>query len=213
MVRSTLISLAVGCLTAHAVIIDRTAIVVGTHVIKDSDIDLDIRVTGFLNGGQPDFTPASRKSAASRLIDQELIREQIRSGEYPVALQSDADKLLADLKRSRFPAAGQYLRALNQLNLYESGLTARLLWQLTVLRFIDIRFRPAVVVSEQEIQQYYDAHRVQLLRAHPGAKDLADVKPAIEQQLTGDRINTLLDEWLQQTRKETHIEYLEKTLA
>jgi hypothetical protein len=213
MLRSKLILLLLAGVAARAAIIDRTAIVVGTRVIKDSDIELDIRVTGFLNGVQPDFSLASRKTAAGRLIDQELIREQIRAGEYPVALQNEATQVLADLKRSRFPAEGQYQRALAQFNLTEAELKTRLLWQLTVLRFIDIRFRPAVIVSDQEIQQYFNVHRTALLRAHAGAKGLDDVKPAIEEQLTGEGINTLLEAWLQQTRKETRIEYLEKSLA
>lgn len=212
MLRSKLMPLIFSCLVARAVIIDRTAIVVGTHVIKDSDIELDIRVTGFLNGSHLDFSPASRKKAAERLIDQELMREQIRAGEYPVAQQNEADQMLADLKRSRFPAEAQYRRGLAQFNLTDSEVKTRLLWQLTVLRFIDTRFRPAVIVSEEEIQKYYDAHRAQLVRANPG-KAFEDLKPVIEQQLAGERINTLLDKWLQQTRKETRIEYLEKSLA
>jgi hypothetical protein len=212
MLRSKLILLAFSCVIARAVIIDRTAIIVGPHVIKDSDIDLDIRVTSFLNGAQPDFGPAARKKAAERLIDQELIRKQVLAGEYPVAQQSEADQVLADLKRSSFPVEAQYRRVLTQFNLTDAEVKTRLLWQLTVLRFIDIRFRPAVLVSEDEIQKYYDAHRAQLIRASPG-KGFDDLKPEIEQQLTGERINTLLDEWLQQIRKETRIEYLEKSLS
>ncbi len=199
-------------LAAQGTIIDRTAIIVGNHVIKDSDIDRDIQVTSFLNNEQPNFGPSSRKQAANRLIDQELIREEIRSGKYPVAPQSEADNLLAQIRKQRFATDAEYRRALQQHGITEAELKDRLAWQLTVLRFIDTRFRPAVVVSDDEIQQYYNAHRAELHRAHPDAKGLEDLKPEIEQTIAGEKVNKLLDEWLDQTRKQTRIEYLEKSL-
>lgn len=200
-----------GC-EASAAIIDRTAIIVGNRVVKESDIQRDIRITSFLNGQQPGFSAAARKKAANRLIDQELIREQIRSGKYTIAQEREAARLLAETRKDRFASDAQYHRALAQWGISETELKDRLLWQLTVLRFIDARFRPAVVVSDQEIQQYYDAHRTDLARAHPDAKGLDDLKPEIEQVIAGERIGKLLDEWLNETRKSTRIEYLEKSL-
>ncbi len=197
---------------AWGTIIDRTAIVVGTHVIKDSDIDREIRITSFLNNAQPDFSPSARKQAASRLIDQELIREQIRSGKYPVATESEVENLLSQIKKDRFANDAEYRQALRRYGITEADLKERLSWQLTVLRFIDMRFRPAVVVSDEDIQQFYNAHRAELQREHPGAKGIDELKPEIEQMFVGERINKLLDEWLADSRKQVRIEYLEKTL-
>jgi hypothetical protein len=229
---------ALGCLPAASVIIDRSAIIVGKRVVKESDIQRDIRITSFLNGQVPDFSIAARKKAASRLIDQELIRQQIRTGKFPVAAESEADYLLAQTKQDRFASEAQYRNELSRLGISESELKDALLWQLTVLRFIDTRFRPAVVVSDEDIQQYYDAHRAEIAKAHPNAKSAADLssdprttehrgsvkdacesaavpcalRPEIEQLIGGERINKLLDEWLQQSRKDVRIEYLENSL-
>jgi hypothetical protein len=199
-------------LTVGATIIDRTAVIVGKRVVKDSDIDRDIRVTSFLNGQRPDFSPSSRKQTAGRLIDQELIRDQIRSGRYPVAAQNEVDALLAQTRKARFATDAQYQRALTLLGINEDQVKERLAWQLTVLLFIDARFQPAVVVSDQEIQQYYDAHQAELRRAHPEAKVVDDLKSEIQQLIAGKRVNQLLEEWLAQSRKETRIDYLEKAL-
>ena len=130
--------LALGCLPARNDIIDRTAIVVGKHVVKDSDIERDIRITSFLNGQRPDFGAMSRKNAASRLIDQELIREQIRSGRYPVAQEDEANRLLERTKKDRFGSDDQYKSELAQFGVNEGELKDKLLWQLTVLHFIDL---------------------------------------------------------------------------
>lgn len=188
-------------------IIDRTAVIVGRHVILDSEIERDIRTTAFLNGEHPDFSAAARKRAASRLIDQELIREQIRTGNYPVATQAEAQTLLDGLVKNRFandPAA--FRRTLARYGITPSELMDRLVWQLTVLRFIDIRFRPAVVVSDAEIEQYYNAHRAQIKTS------LEAARAGIVDEITGERVNDLLDQWLRQTRAQTRIEYLEKSL-
>lgn len=210
--RGAILYLALLSLSMWGTVIDRTAVVVGKHVVKDSDIDKDIRITSFLNGQPADVSPSSRKQAASRLIDQELIREQIRSGRYAVAPQTEVDALLAQTRKERFPTDAQYRRALAHLGINEDQVKERLAWQLTVLQFIDARFRPQVFVSDQDMKQYYDAHRAELSRTHPEAKGIDDLKTAIRQTIEGERINQLLDDWLAQSRKETRIEYLEKEL-
>lgn len=207
--RPLLLLTALPCL---AVIIDRTAIVVGSHAIKDSDIQRDIRITSFLNGREPDFGASSRKQAANRLIDQELIRDQMRTSKYVVAPGSEAGRLLDQTKQDRFANEAQYKRRLEQLEITEAELKDRLSWQLTVLRYIDTRFRPSVVVSDEDIHQYYSAHRAELEAAHPEATAIEDFKPHIEQQIAGERINKLLDDWLEQSRKQIRIDYLEKAL-
>jgi len=187
---------------SFAAIIDRVAIVVDNHPILDSAINRDIRITSFLNRAKPDLTHASRKQAASRLIDQELIRAEIRTGDYPVAPDHEAAGLLAQIKKDRL----DYGQALLRAGITEDELNDRLLWQMTVLRFIDTRFRPGVNVTSEEIAQYFNAHRAQF----PGTLEEAGAK--VGDFLTGEQVNQALDEWLRQKRQETRIDYLEKTL-
>jgi len=165
-----------------AEIVDRIAVVVGKQVVKDSDIDLDIRATAFLNGQQPDFSVASRKQAASRLIDQALIRDQIQAGEYPIAPLSEADGLIASFREDRYPSDAALARALKEYGITPDELRQRLLWQLTVLRFIDARFRPIAAAS------------------------------TTDQQEQGRRVTELLNEWLDQARKDARVVFLEKSL-
>ena len=197
---------------ARGTIIDRIAVVVGTRVVKDSDIAHDIRVTSFLNRAEPDFSLASRKRAASRLIDQELIRTEIQSGGYPIAKEAEAVNLLAQTKKDRFATGAQYRSALERYGITEPELKDALLWQLTVLRFIDARFQPAVVVTGEDVQNYYNTHRAALEKQNDKVKTLDDLKPRIQEQITGERVNVLFDDWLKQTRQKTRIEYREKSL-
>ncbi len=100
---------------ALAVIIDRIAIIVGNSIIKDSDIDLDLRVTDFLNGDPLDLSNASRKKAASRLIDQVFIRREVEIGDYPIATLQQADQQLAGIEKQRFRTDAAFQQALRQI--------------------------------------------------------------------------------------------------
>jgi hypothetical protein len=99
--------------------------------------------------------------------------------------------------------------ALNAYGITEDQLRAHLLWQLTVIRFIDQRFRPGVLVSDEEVRAYYDQHLADLKRQYPGNNSFEALAPKIRASLEGERINKSFAEWLDQARKRTRIEYRE----
>ena len=153
---------------AFSTIIDRIAVIVGASIVKDSDIERDLRVTAFLNGGPLDLSKESRKKAAKRLIDQVFIRREIRIGDYPAATPEEASQQLDAVKKQRFKTNGAFLDALRRYGLTEADLRTEFQWQLSVLRFIDTRFKPGIVITDEEIAQYYRAHQAALAREHPG---------------------------------------------
>jgi len=194
-------------------IVDRIAISVSSRIIKDSDIDQDLRITAFLNHQRPAFDAAARKAAASRLLDQTFIRNEIALGEYEVAPVAEAQALLASLKKSRYADDAAYKSALASYGISEEDLKDHLLWQMTALHFIDLRFRPAVLVSDDEIQNYFDQHRREMEAANPGKPaTLAALHDQIQQTLTGEAVNRLLFDWLERRRKAAKIVYLEESL-
>src|SRR5579864_7300668 len=150
------------------VVLDRIAVIVGKHVIKTSDIERDLRLTDFLNRARLDLGPAARRQAAERLIDQEIIRQEIVTGQYKRPADSEAESLETNFRQDRFGGSELHLReALRRYDLNEQQLQSQFLWQLTVLRFIDERFRPGVLVTDEEIRAYYDQHLSELQREYP----------------------------------------------
>ena len=87
----------------------------------------------------------------------------------------------------------------------EQDLKAELLWQLTLTRFLDLRFRPGVQVTAGDSQQYFDAVVAPLARAaHPGQPvELEDYRGEIETKLTGERADREMDRWLKDARRRT----------
>lgn len=198
-------------LVLPAVIIDRIAIVVRNSIIKDSDIDRDIRVTDFLNGRPLNFSASARKEAADRLIAQALIRREIRLGDYPMATLQDADEQLDSLESERFKTQAALDRALERYGLTELDLRTQFQWQLTVLRFIDLRFKPAVMVTDQEADAYYREHEAELRHDHP-KQSLDELKSDARDVIVGERVNKLFFDWLNQQRGDTKIVFHEASL-
>ena len=208
--RAAVLCLVSQCLL-YAVIIDRVAVVVGDSIIKDSDIDRDIRVTSFLDGQPPDLSLAKRKEAVGHLIDQVFIRKEIEVGSYPVSTFQEADQQLAQLVKQRFKTQVALNQALQRYGLTELELRTQFKWQLTVLKFIDARFKPAVLVSDDEIEKYYNQHVAALKRQYPG-KSLDDVREHIRDLLTAEGVNKQFFAWLDDQRSQTKIRYMEEGL-
>jgi hypothetical protein len=175
-----------------AVIVDRVAITVGNKVITESEIDLRIRLTAFENNEKPDFSAASRRQAAQRLIDQKLVEREMDVGRYPRAVPEPAKQLTASA-------------TLKSYGLTPDDLARDLAWQSELLTFLSLRFRPAVQVTDQDVEKYF---KDQSLKG-----ELNDVRAQIEEKLTGERADKELDLWLQDQRKRTRIEYALKDLA
>jgi peptidyl-prolyl cis-trans isomerase SurA len=196
-----------------AVLVDRVAVVVGKRIIKASDIDRDMRLTSFVNQQKPDFSPAARRKAAARLVDQEIIREELSAQGYSRASDADADRLLSDIAKQGFRASDAQLRAaLVRYGLTKEQLHEQLLWQLTVLRFIDQRFRLGVLVTDDEIKIYYDQHLADLKRQYPSENSLGALSEKIKTALEGELVDKEFDQWLDEARKRKRIEYKEASL-
>lgn len=197
---------------ALPVIIDRIAIVVNNQIIKQSDIERDIRVTDFLNHQPLNSSLSARKQAANRLIDQAFIRHEVRVGDYPAATFKDADAQLSVIKKDKFKSNEAFLQDLKQYGLTLPDLRFTFRWQLTVLRFIDVRFKPAALVTDADVRQYYNAHLASLRKAHPKGYSLQDLTSEIHETLVSEKVNQLFFAWLDEQRKDAKIQYLEEQL-
>ena len=196
----------------QAVIVDRIAVTVGNQAITDGQIDQEIRLSSLLNQTDPEITAAARRAASDRLVEQALIRREMSFGSYPPVPAAQIDQAVASTEKARGGAA-----ALDGL-LKKDRLTRRdlrdyLEWQLALLKFIELRFRPAVEVTNEDVENYYKAH-VAVKPAPDGTTpSLRDLHDQIEQKLTGERVDIQLDEWIKRSRTRTALRYVDATLA
>jgi hypothetical protein len=193
---------------ASGVVIDRIAVIAGKRAIKASDIDRDLRVTAFLNREPLIFTPDARRKAAERLVDQSLIREEIAAGGFSPAQYGEATAMQESLRRDHYQnSVPRFREALAQYGLTDSELHDQLRWQLTVIRFIDERFRPGIIVSDEDVRKYYDDHLAELRRQYPNDNGFDALAPQIRSSLEGEKINEEFEAWLQEARRRARVEY------
>ena len=199
-------------LAGRADIIDRIAVSVGNRVITASELDRQIRVTAFLNGAKPDFSPAAKRAAADRMVEQRLIQNELESSRYPVPTVAEIAPQLTQFKQKYFHGDEEYGRALAEAGITEKDIEAELLWQRTLLLFIEVRFRPGVQVTDQDIQDYFDMVVAPAARAAGQTPALDQYHDQIEQKLTGDRVDQEIDRWLRNVRRRTQIVYHDEVL-
>jgi len=194
--------------SAHAEILDRIAVSVGSSVITAADIDREIRITAFENSAKPDFSPANKRQTAERMVDQTLVRNELEASRYLLPSGADADAALQE-ERKRFADDNAFRAALVQYGITEDDLKNRLLWQLTLVRFIDVRFRPGVQITDDDIRNYFNDHlRPLLLEQHPRqTPSLEDYRNTVEQTLIEQGANDQVEQWLKEARRRTRIQY------
>jgi hypothetical protein len=199
------------CLTAvagGAVVVDRIAVIVGKHVIKLSDIERDLRLTQFLNGEPLNLSAEAKRKQAERDIDQQIIRAELDTGGYSRATDPEAEALLDQIRQDRYAGSGTKMRAaLAQYGLTEDQLRGQLLWQLTVLEFIQQRFRPEVTISDDQVRAYYNQHIIELKREHPDDSSFEALEPEIRNALEGEPVTREFENWLSQQRQQIKIQY------
>ena len=165
-----------------AAVVDRVAVVIDKKVITETEVLDELRLTEFLNNQPLDLSPAARRAAAEHLVDQELIRRDLQNSGYPQPSPSEADALLRKFRQERFHSMAEYQAALQKYGITEEQLKQRLLWQLTVLRFTDLRFRPLQTDTPSQSAD----------RAADGTANSADQQ---------------LDAWLKQARSDSKIAF------
>ncbi len=135
---------------AAADVVDRVAVVVGTTVITESEVQQELRLTQLANGEPLDMGREPRRAAAERLVDQQLLRNEIEQEHFSPPAESEVGAMLRKFRQERFPSDDQFQAALQKYGLTEQELKQHFAWQLTVLRFTDSRFRAGVPEAPEQ---------------------------------------------------------------
>jgi len=193
-----------------AEIIDQIAVTVDNRVVTTSEIDEALRVAAFLNGEKPDLGPAAQRRMADRLIEQILVRREMGLTRYPEPSPSEVAATLDQAKR-RFSGEAQFQQEMAAYNLTQRQIENALGRQITLLRYIDLRFRPEVQVQENEVQQYYETVFLPEIRKKGIAPEptFEDARAQCEEALTSGLVDKRVDAWLVGARERARIDYAE----
>jgi hypothetical protein len=196
-------------LAAHAAVLDRIAVTVGKQVITESDMILDLRVSAFLDQKPVDLSGEQKRKAADRLVEQTLILKEAEFSRVPLVSDADIAHALEQVK-AQFGSEAEYRAALARYRITEADLTAHLQAGLRAMRFTDLRFRPEIQLSEEDLREFYDTLAAEWKRKNPAEVPTFEAsRDQVEKLLTEQRVAQALDRWLGAQRSETRILYKE----
>lgn len=194
---------------ARAEVIDRIVAKVNGHIILQSDLDDALRYEALLSGKRLDqFTEEDRRAVLDRLVDQELLDEQMKSTSFQHASQAEAQARVAEARKLYPEAVSEegWNAVLNRFQLNQKDLLAHVEQQIDLMRLVDARLRPQVQIDSMSVEAYYrDKFVPQLKQAGADEVPLADVSGKIRELLTEEKVNQLLVSWLQNLRSESKV--------
>ena len=194
-------------LPLHTEIIDRIAASVDRRVITQSEVDRQIRVTAFQDGIKPDLGANHKQAVLQTMIDQKLILRDLEDSHYPLPDPAELNPAIAEFKKDHFPSEAEYLRVLSQYGITDQDFRDLLLWQRTLLSFIEMRFAPTEPLTDREISDYFEKSvKPAAQAAHPGQPvTLDEYRDQIEKKLEAERSDRQLDAWLSGVRRRAQI--------
>jgi hypothetical protein len=166
-----------------AAVVDRVALVVGKAVFTQSEVDDETRLSELESAKSLDLSAARRREAAERLVDQQLLRDEMQATGFGSPAPSDAGALLSQFRQEHFASLPLYRAALAHYGVTEDDLKRHLVWQLAVIRFTEERFSPLAAATDSQSAN----------RTENGA------------QPAGDSVDREMEAWLKQQRADTHI--------
>jgi hypothetical protein len=188
-------------------IVDRVVTSVNGHVVLQSDWEQEVAFEAFADDRDPDsFTTAERKAALDRLIDQELLREQVRPSQPAPADQVSAR--VAEVRKLHPEAASDtaWHATLQRYGLTEAELQKRLGDEIQLMKLVEDRLRPAIQIDQRAVETYYhDQLLPEMKKAGSRTTPLNDVFGRIKTLLAEKKMNELLNGWLANLRSASHL--------
>jgi len=200
------------------VVLDRVIAVINGDVLLQSDLDQELRF-GVLEPFQVPAGQDTPRRATRRLINRTLILQQMKEQQQLGINITDAQVQQAIKEmRENLPQCRKYhcttdegwktFLAANDLT--EEQVADRWRQRLAILRFIDIRFRTGIRISQQEIHDYYLKSIVPVYQKEnekPPAQET--IAPRIQELLLQEHVNDLLQDWLKSLRDEGSVQILD----
>lgn len=202
-------ALLLGPSPARADVIDRIVATVNGQIILQSDWDEALAFEALASNRKPqDFTDDDRRAVLDRLIDQELLREQMNSAEFKHATDEEVAARAAKA-RKLYPEATTtegWQNVLVRFHLNEKLFLTHVRHEIDLMRLVDAHLRPTVDIDSKSIEAYYrDQFVPKLKQAGATEVPLAEVSGQIRELLTQQRVDELLISWLHTLRTESQV--------
>ena len=197
------------------IVLDSVVAIINGDVILQSDVEQERRFESL------ELLPAAENTdvhAAEHLITRTLILQQMKQEEQsaPNITGADLDKFMAELKHqlpgclpARCATDAEWAAYLNRLDLTPNEVRDRWKQRLTILDFLNLRFRTGVRIPTAQAQTYYQQTLVpQFTAKHVTAPAFKSLEPRIKEILLQQQVSKQIDQWEAVLRQEGSVEIL-----
>lgn len=196
-----------------AVQLDHVVAAIGNNVILESDVRQEMRFSALepIRVLPGENTP---DSALRRLINRTLILEQMKEQQQSVTTGGPKVTAAIEKLRREIPDCARYhceteqgwRKFLSAHDLTPEMVQQRWSQRMAILRFIDLRFRAGIRISDRQIADYYQKILVPALaKQHEPAPPLATVSSRIREVLLQQQVSGLFSVWLGSLRDEGNV--------
>jgi hypothetical protein len=184
-------------------VVDRIVARVDNDIILLSDMQELARYQSFL-----DEKTQSEAELLDHLIDQWIVRNEARAALFPQPSDEEVQRSLERLKRS-FSSPEAFEERERQAGLTDADVIRMLKLQLYLSNYLDSRFRAAIQVDENAIEDFYKTRVVPRAEARGQTPPtLEAARGFIQEALVQRAINVQADRWLKESRSRVQVEKL-----
>jgi peptidyl-prolyl cis-trans isomerase SurA len=199
----------VACAPASDVV-DRIVAIVNGKLILQSDVEQEVHMEAFLAGQQAsNFKPEELQSVVERMIDRQLVHEQMRSVREVATTSQSVERRMRQFRDSLGKSAESdagWEKVLADAGVTEEQFRAHFADEVQTMRFLEARLRPQIQVDAAAIETYYREKLLPEMRKS-GEKEpsLAEVSPRIREILIEQKLDESLTQWLKSLRDQSSI--------
>lgn len=195
---------------AKSEVIDRIVAIVNDDVVTLTDLkealapyEARIRTMGYPLDKEMEMRFKLREDLINQLVekrltDQLVTRKGIKIGEEEV------DRAIERVKSSNRLTDEALRQQLKAQGLSYENYRKQIREQLLRNRLVSYEVKSKIVITDEEVQAYYDEHKADL-----GDKPLDELRPYISDQLYQDAVGKKFTKWIADLKKEAHIKIIQ----
>jgi len=190
--------------------VDRLLAAVNGKVVTELDLGIARTLDAVLQFGK-NAALQSRQQELDKLINQELIRQEMENFPIPESDRAQVEKEVRanlDNLRNSYAEIGGLPALLRQLGLEQDELVVKVRTLVLSEKFISLRFGPFITVSDAEVEAYYlDKLLPQLQQKGIAVPPLAAVTGQISALLREEKKSLAWLQWIDNIKIHSRIEY------
>ncbi len=199
----------------QCVVLDRIVAVVNGDVILESDVDEERRFEE-IQPYRRALADLSRETILERLVDRDLILQQ--SAEEPEGQVSDEEldkqltmlrKDIPDCKPDLCVTDEGWAKFLGGHGFTIAEFRDRWRMRMELLKFIEVRFRSGITISDDEIKTFYETRMVpEYAKRKVAPPQLETISKRIQEILLQQQVRALLVDWLKSLRAQGSVKIM-----